>query len=64
VCFQQPSLPHPANLDSSELRQTIQVQEIVFLEYIYFTVYLALLLTSIHTFLSLLKRLIESRKIT
>ena len=39
-----------------QLRQTIQVHEIVFLEYIYFTVYLVLLLTSLHTFLFLLKR--------
>ena len=39
-----------------QLRQTTQVHEIVFLEYIYFTVYLALLLTSIHSFLFLLQR--------
>ncbi len=39
-----------------QLRQTIQVHEIVYLEYIYLTVYLVVLLTSIHTFLFLLKR--------
>ena len=39
-----------------QLRQTTQAHEIVFLEYVYFTVYLALLVTAFHTFLFLLKR--------
>jgi len=34
-----------------QLRNTNQAQEVVFLEYLYFIVYLALLLTAMHTFL-------------
>ncbi len=43
-------------LETLIMRHMTGVEEIVFLEYIYFTVYLALLLTCIHTFLFLLKR--------
>ncbi len=34
-----------------QLRNTIQAHEVVFLEYLYFIVYLALMLTALHTFL-------------
>ena len=38
-----------------QLRERLQTQEFVFLEYVYFTVYLSLLGTSLHTFLFLMK---------
>ena len=37
------------------LRNTIQAQEVVFIEYLYFTAYLAIVLTSLHAFLFSLK---------
>jgi hypothetical protein len=43
-----------------QLRRTVQAQEIVFLEYSYFLVYLAILLTALHTFL-FFKTGVESR---
>lgn len=39
-----------------QLRNALQTQQIVLLEYTYFTVYLALLATTIHSFLFHLKR--------
>jgi hypothetical protein len=43
-----------------QLRNTVQAQEVVFLEYLYFIVYLALLLTALHTFLFFSSK-VESR---
>ena len=44
-----------------QLRSTIQVQQVVFMEYIYFVVYLAILLVSLHTFLFSLERYNKGR---
>jgi hypothetical protein len=43
------------------LRSTIQVQQVVFMEYIYFVVYLAILLVSLHSFLYSLERYNQGR---
>ena len=39
-----------------QLRNTLQTQEVVFMEYLYFTVYLAILFTSAHSFFFLMDR--------
>ena len=43
-------------LSHSQLRESIQAQEFVFLEYLYVMAYIALLLTSLHRFLFMLDR--------
>ena len=44
-----------------QLRSSIQVQQVVFMEYIYFVVYAAMLLVSLHNFLFSLERYNKGR---